>query len=228
MPMKELSIFVDEAGVLGPYQKSDLYYILSFVFHNQEMNINRELFQLDEHFNSLGFKAQSFHAGPIIRREEEYQSIGRDIRKKLFMCMISFVRRIPIRCKSIYVEKKRFENDVELVGRLAIELERFLLNHLELFLSYDVVKVYYDNGQIQIGRMIRSVFIDTLSNVQLKKVIPSKYRLFQVSDLLCTLKLIELKLERKCLSKSELAFFDYSEKILKKQYLKIIKAKTIE
>lgn len=225
--MKELSIFVDEAGVLGPFKKNDPYYVLSFVFHNQEQDINEELLHLEENFTNLGFKAQSFHAGPIIRREEEYRVVDREVRKKLFMAMISFVRRAPIQCKSIYVEKKHLEDDIELVGRLSIELQRFLLEHLEYFLNYDVVKVYYDNGQIPIGGMISSVFMTTLSNVKLKKVIPSDYRLFQVSDLLCTLKLIELKLERKCLSKSELAFFNYSDKTLKKQYLKIIKNKIL-
>jgi len=108
--MKELSIFVDEAGVLGPFKKNDPYYVLSFVFHNQEQDINEELLHLEENFTNLGFKAQSFHAGPIIRREEEYRVVDREVRKKLFMTMISFVRRTPIQCKSIYVEKKHLED----------------------------------------------------------------------------------------------------------------------
>ena len=225
--MKELSIFVDEAGVLGPYKVNDPYYILSFVFHNQEIDLSNELIHLEESFSNLGFKAQSFHAGQIIRREEEYRDVDREVRKKLFMIMISFLRRAPIQCKTIYLEKKHLEDDTELVDRLSVELQRFLLEHLEYFLSFDLIKIYYDNGQIPIGLMFSSVFIKTLSNVELRKVIPSDYRLFQVSDMLCTLKLIELKLERKQLSKSELAFFNYSDKMLKKQYLRIVKMKTL-
>ncbi len=34
--MKELSVFVDEAGVFGPYDYREPYYILSFMFHDQE------------------------------------------------------------------------------------------------------------------------------------------------------------------------------------------------
>lgn len=53
----------------------------------------------------------------------------------------------------------------------------------------------------------------------LKKVIPADYRLFQVADLICTLKLTELKANRHLLSKSEIYFFE-NERTLKKNYLK--------
>lgn len=66
-----------------------------------------------------------------------------------------------------------------------------------------------------------------LSNVEFKRVIPSEYRLFQVSDMLCTLKLIELKLSTKTMSRSEKAFFNYDDRMLKKHYLKVIEAKTL-
>ena len=225
--MRELSVFIDESGVMGPCKSNDSHYVLSFVFHDQSNDISKELKILENKITLLGFKPQSFHAGPIIRREEEYKNVDRNDRKRLFMDMISFIRNTPIQCKSIYVEKKHLEDDLELVGRLSIELKRFITEHLEYFLSFDVVKVYYDNGQIQIGRMISTVFMTTLSNVKFRKVIPSDYRLFQVADMLCTLKLIELKLNEKKLSKSELAFFNYSDKILKKQYLRIVDKKTI-
>jgi hypothetical protein len=56
-------------------------------------------------------------------------------------------------------------------------------------------------------------------NVEFKKVCPADYRLFQVADLACTLKLVELKLENHTISKSELNYFE-TERILKKNYLK--------
>lgn len=76
--------------------------------------------------------------------------------------------------------------------------------------------------------MLVVVFKFMLSNVKFRKVVPSEYRLFQISDMLCTLKLIELKMEAKSLSRSELAFFDYSDKLLKKHYLKPVADKTIK
>ena len=75
------------------------------------------------------------------------------------------------------------------------------------FNQFDVVKIYYDNGQIEVTRILSSVFNSLLDNVEFKRVIPSNYRLFQVSDLICTLKLTELKMQNHILSKSEIAFF---------------------
>ena len=226
--MKELSIFVDEAGVFGQYKVRDPYYILSFVFHKQSDDLSSEMKFFEEKIINLGFNVKSLHSGPIIRREEEYKSVDRFDRQKIFMTMMTFFRRSPLLCKSLYIEKKETEDDVEIVDRLATELKRFLMDHLEFFQSFDIVKVYYDNGQIPIAKMLVVVFKFMLSNVEFRKVVPSDYRLFQISDMLCTLKLIELKMNAKSLSKSELAFFNYSDKLLKKHYLKPVTDKTLK
>ena len=90
-------------------------------------------------------------------------------------------------------------------------------------MSYDEVKIYYDNGQVEVTRILSSVFNALLDNVEFKRVIPSDYRLFQVADLICTLKLIELK-RNNILSKSEKLFF-VDDRTLKKNYLKIVESK---
>lgn len=90
--------------------------------------------------------------------------------------------------------------------------------------SFDVVKIYYDNGQVEVTRILSSVFNALLENVEFKKVIPADYRLFQVADLICTLKLTELKANRHLLSKSEIYFFE-NERTLKKNYLKPLRKK---
>lgn len=46
--MKELSVFVDEAGVFGPYDHRDPYYILSLVFHNQDDDLSTEMSYFEE------------------------------------------------------------------------------------------------------------------------------------------------------------------------------------
>ena len=88
------------------------------------------------------------------------------------------------------------------------------------------MKVYYDNGQIEVSRILSSVFNALLDNVEFKKVIPADYRLFQVADLICTLKLAELKMEKHQLSRSELFFFN-DERTLKKNYLKPLSKKEL-
>jgi hypothetical protein len=48
---------------------------------------------------------------------------------------------------------------------------------------------------------------------------PYKYKLLQVADMLCTLKLLEIKMEKNSLTKSELAVF-HSGRDLKKEFMK--------
>ncbi len=102
----------------------------------------------------------------------------------------------------------------------------FIRDHIDVFLGYDVIKVYYDNGQTEVTKILSSVFNTLLDNVEFKKVIPSDYRLFQVADLICTLKLTELKMNNRLLSKSEKYFFK-DERTLIKNYLKPLWAKEL-
>ena len=93
--MKELSIFVDEAGVFGPFNYKDPYYILSFVFHNQEDDLSLEIAHFEENIRNLGFDIKSLHARPIIRREEEYELVDRKSRQRIFKSMMFFSVEVP-------------------------------------------------------------------------------------------------------------------------------------
>lgn len=135
------------------------------------------------------------------------------------MKMMAFVRRLNITYQTIYIEKKQVKDAVDATGKLSRQLAMFIREHMEYFYNFDCVKIYYDNGQIEVTRILSSVFHALLENVEFRKVIPSDYRLFQVADLICTLQLLELKVAAHCLSKSEKMFFG-NERTLKKNYLK--------
>ncbi len=217
--MKELSIFVDESGDFGEYNYQSPYYIISMVFHNQNINIDQDLNKLEEELSYMGWSNHCVHAGPVIRSEEEYRGYELKERQKIIRKLMSFVRRLDIQFKSIYIEKKHISDSVEAIGKLSKQLSIFIRENTEFFNSFDVVKIYYDNGQVEVTRILSSVFNALLENVEFKKVIPADYRLFQVADLICTLKLTELKANRHLLSKSEIYFFE-NERTLKKNYLK--------
>lgn len=91
-------------------------------------------------------------------------------------------------------------------------------------LSYNEVKIYYDNGQVEVTKILTSVFNSLLNNVSFKKVFPSDYRLFQIADLLCTFELLRIKLENKSLSRHELFFFG-KESNLRRNYIRKLIAK---
>ena len=220
--MKELSVFVDESGDFGEYDFHSPFYIISLVFHDQENDISEDINRLEQELSYIGWPNHCVHAGPVIRSEHEYKEYDLEERQRILKRLMSFTRKIGVKHKTIYIEKKNISDSVESAGKLSKQLASFIRDHIEWFLSFDIVKVYYDNGQVEVTRILSSVFNTLLDNVEFKKVIPSEYRLFQAADLICTLKLTELKMENHLLSKSEKYFFK-DERTLKKNYLKPLK-----
>ena len=104
-------------------------------------------------------------------------------RRKILKTFTTFVKKCPIKYKTFYVEKKHLEGEVELASKLAKQISNFLKDNLQYFNEFDVVKVYYDNGQIELTKLLTGIFYTLFSNVEFNKVIPSDYKLFQAADL---------------------------------------------
>ena len=217
--MKELSIFVDESGDFGEFDPRAPFYILSLVIHDQRVSISDDLSLLESEMRNIGWPNHCVHAGPIIRAEHEYKEISLYERQQIIRRLMTFTRKLEIRYKALFVEKRKGTDEIAITGMLSKQLADFIRQYESFFNGYDTVKVYYDNGQTEVTKILVSVFTTLLSNVVFIKVIPSEYRLFQVADLICTLKLTELKLDKKTLSKSEQYFFQ-DERTFRKNYLK--------
>lgn len=222
--MKELSIFIDESGDFGEYDRRSPYYIITMVFHNQKENVQPAISKLHQELSYLNLENLCIHTGPIIRKEEVYANMSVDERRRIFNKMVAFIRQINIHYKCFYIEKKHVSGVVEVTDKLSNQISRFIRQHYEDFLSFDDVKIYYDNGQVEVSRILSSVFNSLLPNPIFRKVMPSEYKLFQAADLLCTIQLIRLKLENHTFSKSEKAFFG-NIRDLKKNYIKPLSKK---
>ena len=223
--MKELSIFVDESGDFGDYAAHSSYYIVSLVLHDQCIDISQDILKLEEKLANLGYPEHCMHSGPIIRNEQEYRKDTLLNRQKLLKILMTFFRRIDVSCKTIYIEKKHINDPLEATSKLAKLLSRLIRDNYEFFMGFDFIKIYYDNGQTEVSKLLSSVFNALLENVEFKRVYPSDYRLFQVADLVCSLRLLEIKLEHHELSQAERLFFE-SERNIKKNYLKILADKS--
>ena len=178
--MKELSIFVDESGDFGEYDYRSPYYIISLVFHDQEIDISRDVFILEKKLSDIGWENHCVHAGPVIRAEQEYKDCELIERQQILKRLVSFVRKLDLKVSSFYVEKKNVGDSVECAGKLSKKLSEFIREHLEYFLSFDSIKVYYDNGQIELTKILSSVFFALLTNIEFRKVMPEDYKLFRV------------------------------------------------
>ena len=224
--MKELSIFIDESGDFGKYDYHSPYYIIALVIHNQFCDISDALSKLELELEYIHYPHHCIHAGPLIRQEQEYRYETLETRQKIMKKIISFFRQIDIKYKTLYIEKKHIPDETEASVKLSKLLSQFIRDNISFFSSYDTIKVYYDNGQMELSKILSSVFNILLDNVEFRKVLPSDYRLFQVGELVCTLQLLELKCESHSLSNSEKRFFE-NERTLKKNYLKPLKQKLL-
>lgn len=222
--MRELSLFIDESGDFGEYSKHSPYYIITIVFHDQERTIDRELSWLDENLKNMGLQNHCIHTGPLIRREEDYQHMNIDERRRIMNKMMAFVRKVDIKYKSFSLDKRHIRDRMETAEKLAALIRAFIQYNYETFLQYDSIKIYYDNGQVEVNKILASAFTELLDNVEFKKVLPSEYRLFQVADLCCTFELLRNKQSSWTLTNSEKRFFG-SKKELKKNYLKVLDKK---
>lgn len=225
--MRELSIFIDESGDFGPYDYHAPFYLITLVFHEQEHSIVQQVDHLRRHVCEAGLDAaQAVHAGPLVRREQNFAHLSLDIRRKLFHSLLTFVRLCPLSYKTfIFLKKEMGEHDA-MLSRMAREIGLFVREQLVVFQSFDRIVVYYDNGQKEITNIINSVF-NAYIGAEVRRVTPSDYALFQAADLICTVELIAKRLESgAALSSSETAFFGNKSQF-KKRYLKPIRCKRV-
>lgn len=220
--MQELSIFVDESGDFGAYEAHAPFYLFTLVFHDQHSDITEPLMHLEKGLTDMGLgKDHCFHAGPIIRREEDYRDMSITERRRYLNRILTFAKYSDISYITFTVEKRHITDSLELTIALTKQLSSFIRNEYTFFSKFDRIIVYYDNGQVELNKLLASVFAVMLPQAEFRKVIPADYRLFQVADLFCTMELVSLKYERHIMSKAEEAFFG-SMRDMKKNYLKHI------
>lgn len=221
--MKKLSVFVDESGDFGNYEEHSPFYLFTLVFHNQENSITQQIEYLERHIKELDLpENHCFHAGPIIRREDDYKNFDITYRRKCLNAITTFARKTNIKYMSFMVEKRFIKDDLHLNSSLSKQLSSFINSNKKVFDGYDKVVIYYDNGQGELNKILTTVFSILLTNVEFRKVLPVDYKLFQVADLLCTMELVEIKYEKSMQSSTEKGFFG-SRRDFYKNYLKPLK-----
>ena len=75
MAEKILSVFIDESGDFGPYDFHAPFYLVAMVLHNQDVDISKNIDDLENHLTNIGYKQHAIHTGPLIRRESVYAHV---------------------------------------------------------------------------------------------------------------------------------------------------------
>ena len=225
MADKILSVFIDESGDFGPYDTAAPYYLVAMILHNQDVNITENISVMDEHIDRLGYPNHAIHTGPLIRRESVYANELMEDRKRLFNALFHFARRLDFHYICPKIRKIECSDVIAMTGKLSKAITLEIMRHEDFWNSFDKLIVYYDNGQVELTKILSSVFNVLYPNVEFRKVRPIDYRLFQVADLICTMELLSEKAESNSFTKSETEFFGSVRDFKKNYYKWILKKK---
>lgn len=229
MSEKTLSVFVDESGNLAELDSASRYYIISLVLHDQSVSISKAAKALDMDFASLNLVNICFHSAPIIRGNGIFEILSSELRRRLFSRMMGFARAVDFKYHCLAIDKKYCDTVDNMLEKLGRQLLDFISGHRDSLGDFSKIKVYYDCGQKAITNLLHKHF-DALNlpPVEFVQSVRSKdYNMLQLADLVCTLRLLEMKLETEGrLSPLEFRFFGGITPF-KKNILRRIKKKEI-
>lgn len=228
---KILSVFVDESGMFKYPDPDSRFYIVGLVFHDQDVDITPLVRQMDRSAEELGLDTEvfTFHAGPIIRQEKGYEVMNRHFRGRIFDQMMSFARRVDFKYHCVDVDKRFVTSTLQIATKLRRGLEEFLKQKSDEFADVARVKIYYDCGRAPVTNLLHQTFAAVVPcPVEFAQgVKPGNYKLFQLADLICTLHLLELKIQNgEPMTLSEFKFFG-SPRTFVRNVLRKIKPKEI-
>lgn len=219
MTEKILSVFIDESGDFGPYDFHAPFYLVAMVLHNQDVDISKNIDDLENHLTNIGYKQHAIHTGPLIRRESVYANDLMEERKRLFNALFNFARKLDFRYVCAKIRKDECPDVITLTARISKAIAGILKDHQNFWEQFNRIIIYYDNGQIELTKILTSVFNTLYAHVEFRKVKPVDYKLFQAADLICMMELLAEKAESNSFSRSEQEFF-CSVRDFKKNYLK--------
>ena len=225
-----LSVFVDESGRFQLPDESSQYYIVSLVLHDQRIPIDGLVAELDRHFSEMRLSNVCFHAGPLIRQKNAFAIMDWSFRVKIFRRMLAFAHKLDFKYHCLVVEKRFVDTKEQILERLQRDMEKFFDDFSAAHPEYSRIKVYYDCGQTPVTNILLSAFKPRASLVVefAQAVTPERYKLFQLADMIATLKLVELKLAHgEPMTHSEFKFFGGARNF-RNNYLRFVKSKEIE
>lgn len=226
MTEKILSVFIDESGDFGAYEHHAPYYLVAMVLHDQSVNIAADIQGMDERMRNLGYDRHAIHTGPLIRRESVYANDMIETRKHLFNILYYFSRKLDFKYVCAKIKKSECPDAITMTLKISKAIAEVIRANAEFWEKFDRVNIYYDNGQIELTKILTSVFSTLYAHIEFRRVQPVDYKLFQVADLVCTMELLAKKAEDNHFSRSEQEFFG-NVRAFKKDYLKNFQKKKL-
>lgn len=223
--MKALSVFCDEAG---QQDMSEGYYLLTLVLHDQSDDLDDTFSNYRMHIRQHGLPLIPFHMKDLIHGHGAYEGLDQKVRKKLLIHFNIFMQKIPVRYKSFVYSKYDIQSEESLKARMKKDVVDFIFEHLSWLQSYDIIPIYYDDGQRVVTGALRSAFDYMLPNgaVKYRHVRYSDRYLSQAADYFCSIEMAATKYSAASESSSYRKFFGLKGDF-KKNYLKQARRKAL-
>lgn len=204
--MRELSVFVDESGDLGGESR---YYLLALVFHDQRDDLSRTIGLYERDLVNRGLKDIPLHLNPLLRANDSYSEMPVRLRATYLASFSTFAQHSSFVYHVFSYRKDQFTDSSELGSRMRRDLVDFLFDNIEWLQNFDVVKIYYDDGQSLVTRALHGGFECVLAReaVVYRDARPADYRMLQVADYVCGVELASLKYDRGEESATDRLFF---------------------
>ncbi len=209
--IKRLNIFIDESGDFGFTDGSSDLYAISFTLHESDNSIENELNYLNESLNKQNYDGM-LHLAYLIAKRDDYANFTLGQRQKIFWTIFNFTRKIPIKLKTIILDKRYMNNKSQLNKAIFSEISKFVNDNQKYFDIFNKIVIYYDNGQETLGTILDIIFV---ADDRIERRIEFDHknkRLFQVSDMLTFIDKLDYKFHNNMVfTKAEKYFFSNKE-----------------
>ncbi len=153
--VRELSVFVDESGNLGDDAK---YYLLALVPHDQSKDALEHIGRYESTLAQRELRDIPLHMNPLVRANEDYKAMTAQKRKRLLTCFSSFAWKCPSSYEVLSYRKSHFKSDEGPFSKMKRDLILLLFDKPETLQAYDIVKIYYDDGQGMVTDALHAAF----------------------------------------------------------------------
>ena len=203
---KRLNLHIDESG---NQDLSEGRYLLTVVLHDHSEDVDEVIGRYEARLAAAGLPDVPFHGKDLLHGNEGYATVSPGDRKRLLTQFARLVRELPISFFTLHYDTATVHDKGELEARIRRDLASLVFDKLSFFQGFDVIAVYYDNGQ----GVVSAALHDALDFVLAKNVADYRdadygaRRLLQVADYVCTVERIAEDYDAGRQSKTHERFF---------------------
>lgn len=180
-----LNLHIDESG---SQDLSEGRYLVAVVLHNHAEGVEEAIGRYEARLAAAGLPDVPFHGKDLLHGNEGYAAVSPGDRKRLLAQFARLVRELPISLVALHYDASIVHDRFELEARIRRDLASLVFDRLAFFQAFDVITVYYDNGQSAVSAALHDAldFVLAKDVADYRSADPKARRLLQVADCVCT------------------------------------------